>query len=131
MPRLAIALTLVLLVACASTSPLKGSRWLAEYIDGRGVIDRAQTTLEFLEDGKAGGRGGCNHWSGSITLKGEALSFGQMISTRMACSEALMDQESRFFAALRTVTAYRIENTKLLLLDSTGAVKASLDRQGP
>lgn len=44
----------------------------------------------------------------------------------MACPPAVMDQESRFLAALGAVTAFRAEGGKLLLLDQGGRVRVRL-----
>jgi heat shock protein HslJ len=83
--------------------------WLADDIGGRGVVDRAQTTLEFTEPGRVGGRAACNRYFGPVTLEGDAVSFGNVASTRMMCADALMDQEQRYFQALSA--AKRIEFT--------------------
>ncbi len=50
----------------------------------------------------------------------------------MACPPAVMDQESRFLAALGAATAFRAEGGKLLLIDQGGRVRvrlAALPRQ--
>ena len=96
--------------------------WLAEDIAGGGVIDTAQTTLILAEDGAVSGRGGCNSYGGKATVEQDKISFGQLVSTQMACPEALMDQESKFFEALGHATAFRIdaEQQKLFLLDEAG-----------
>ena len=67
---------------------LTGSRWLAEDIGGAGVIDMAQTTLVFAADGRAEGSGGCNHYSGPVSVEGDAIIFGHIDSTRKASSTA-------------------------------------------
>jgi len=48
----------------------------------------------------------------------------------MACPEAVMDQESRFLAALELVRRWRVEATGLLhLLDENGVTIIRLSRQ--
>ena len=37
----------------APPARLAGTAWLAEDVDGKGVVDRAQSTIEFIDD-KAG-----------------------------------------------------------------------------
>ncbi len=97
--------------------------WLAEDILGGGVIDNAQTTLTIAEDGAVSGRGGCNSFGGTARISGETIEFGQLISTQMACAEALMNQEQKFFDALGRAASFRLvpEERKLLLLDAEGA----------
>jgi putative lipoprotein len=97
-----------------------GGTWLAEDIDGAGGIDNAQSTLQFSTEGKVSGRGGCNRYGGTATLSGASVLFGDLFSTKMACAPALMDQETRFMAALQAVRSYRMETTRLVLVDATG-----------
>lgn len=119
----ASALLVCWLVVEATAGPAAPvGKWLAEDIDGGGVIDRLQTTLELRADGMVNGMGGCNRYAGSAQIDGDAIKFLPMGSTRMACSSAIMNQESRFHAALEKVRAWRIDEQKgkLLLLDKGG-----------
>ncbi|OEO30817.1 hypothetical protein VW23_019300 [Devosia insulae DS-56] len=109
----------------AAALPLAGA-WLAEDINGGGVIDYLQTTLEIAADGKVSGNGGCNRFSGSATIESDKITFGELASTMMACTEAAMDQEMKFHAALADARTYRIdaEQRKLFLSDTAGKVVA-------
>lgn len=97
-------------------------KWLAEDIDGGGVIDRLQTTLEIRDDGIVTGMGGCNRYAGSATIDGSAIKFLPMASTRMACSAAAMRQEAKFHSTLEKVRTWRVDQAqrKLVLLDKGG-----------
>ena len=94
-------------------------RWLAESIRGGGVIDRLQTVLEVGADGAISGTGGCNAMRGRATISGDTIIFGSIASTRKACSPAVMDQESKFFAALNDTQTWRVDpvRRKLILMD--------------
>lgn len=119
------ALLVSLLTVGARAGPAAPTgKWLAEDIDGGGVIDRLQTTLEIRADGIVTGMGGCNRYAGSANIDGSAIKFLPMASTRMACSAAVMRQESRFHATLEKVGAWRIDEQKrkLILLDKGGFV---------
>jgi heat shock protein HslJ len=119
----AVALLLSLLSFAASADPVSlPGKWLVEDIDGGGVIDRLQTTLEVSADGKVTGMGGCNRYAGSANIDGSAIKFLPMGSTRMACSPAVMKQEARFHSTLEKVTAWRVDQAqgKLVLLDKGG-----------
>jgi putative lipoprotein len=107
--------------AMANPKSLNG-RWLAEDIRRGGVIDGVQTMLEFNANSAISGIGGCNRFTGKVSVAGKNITFGPITSTRMACSSAVMYQEGKFFAALGDVRAWRIEATrrKLLLLDGNG-----------
>jgi putative lipoprotein len=97
-------------------------RWLLEDLRGAGVMDRLQSVLEIATDGRVSGSGGCNRMSGSATIDGARISFSPLAATRMACTPAAMDQESRFLAALGEVRRWEINqrHRKLALLSSDG-----------
>jgi putative lipoprotein len=132
---LAAVATLVLVASCsgpgetttAETTPpaLMGSTWLAEDIGGRGVIDRARTTISFEPEGRVAGSGGCNRYFGSVTIKGDAITFSEKLgATMMACAPALMDQERKFFDALAATRLYRFDDPghELVFLGEDGAL---------
>lgn len=111
-----------LLVACevSELPPSIDGNWLAEDIGGRGVIDRAQSTFAFNDQGGVSGSGGCNQFSGPVEKWGASLTIGPLVSTRRACAPALMDQEDRFLAALEAVRSYRFDGPFLLMEDEAG-----------
>jgi len=116
------------MAACATAAPT--GKWLAEDIDGGGVIDRLQTTLEIRDDGIVTGTGGCNRYAGSAIIRGRSIKFLPLASTRMACSTAAMRQESKFHATLEKVRSWRIDQRqrKLILLDDQGFEMMRLSR---
>jgi putative lipoprotein len=126
-----VALRLVRAAAAAEAAPtLVGGEWVAEDIGGRGVVDRAKTSLAFTAEGKVSGSGGCNRIAGNYTLAGETIAFGQMISTMMACAPAVGEQEQRFMRVLGQAKRWRITpEGKLELLDPAGVRLARLARQ--
>jgi heat shock protein HslJ len=103
---------------------LIGTSWLAEDLGGRDVVDDAQTTITFDAEDQAAGFGGCNRYFGPITIKGSAISFGNLAATKKACEPALMDQEQRFFETLAETRSYRIEDLghTLVFLGEDGAM---------
>ena len=102
-------------------SSLSGTYWWVEDIDGQGVIDRSHTTIGFLEENRLAGDGACNRYTGAWQQNGNRLEFGPLASTRRACPEAIMGQDSRFHAAMARVVAFRVAATGLLyLLDDEG-----------
>ena len=56
--------------------------------------------------------------------------FGPIISTKMACAPAIMDQESHFLSALADTRLWRIDETrdKLILVDAHGMTVLRLVR---
>lgn len=109
-----------------ATSPV--GRWVAETIGDSPVSDGTRSTLEINNNGTAGGKGGCNSFRGSVTIDGSEIAFSGIASTMMACDRAVMDQERRFFAALRNARRFRLEGepVKLVLLDGAGSAVATL-----
>jgi putative lipoprotein len=122
------------LAACSLVRPdspkvdLRGA-WVAEDIDGAGVIDNAQSTLEFTANGRVAGRGGCNRYGGSVKTSGDSILMSEIFSTKMACAPALMDQETRYLAALQAVRSYRMEGPTLVLVDATGKPRLRFSRE--
>jgi len=113
------------LTGCGTTGPatatsaggldLVGTRWLAEDIGGKGVIDMLQSTLEFESNTRALANGGCNNAFGNVTFDGDHIEFGAFGMTMRACSEAVSNQESSFFAALGETRRYRLDTYSDLL----------------
>ncbi|MGE0241223.1 MAG: YbaY family lipoprotein [Parvibaculaceae bacterium] len=119
------------LVKSASAAPLApGGRWRAEAIRNRGVAPDFTASIEIAADGKVTGTGGCNRISGKATVAGAHMSFGPIISTKMACAPSVMDQESNFLAALADTRLWRIDETrdKLILVDAHGVTVLRLAR---
>ena len=106
--------------ASMAASPPPAGPWFIEYIEDRPVIDRSPANIEFGEDGQVSGSASCNRFTGSYESAGGGLSIGPLATTRMACIDALGEQEQRFLAAISQVSQWSIENGLLLLSDETG-----------
>ncbi len=89
---------------------------VAEDIAGAAASGEAPITLQLGADGNASGRGGCNGYGGPYTPAGDALRFGPLAATKMACAPALMDQEQRYFDTLAQVARYAVADDGALLL---------------
>ncbi|TWU42666.1 META domain-containing protein [Novipirellula artificiosorum] len=112
----------------AARMDLAGTNWLVEDIAGRGVIDRAQTTIEFSEDGTVSGNTAVNRYSGKVSIKGDSIDFGPLITTRRAGPPAVMDQEQKFLAAMERVKRVRVDENGLLHFggeDGEAVIRAS------
>jgi heat shock protein HslJ len=109
---------------------LGGSRWIATMINnGRGgvasLVEGTSVTAEFGTDGRVGGSGGCNRFSGEYTLEGNDLAIGPVASTRMAClePEGVGEQESAYFAALAHAASWSFREDRLQLRAADGALQ--------
>jgi putative lipoprotein len=94
---------------------LLGTSWRLADLAGFGLAPRVETTLEFFEPGRAGGRGGCNRYTGDVTIDGARISFGATVATQMACEKPAMDQETRYLRALGLAERFEIDEDTLLI----------------
>jgi heat shock protein HslJ/phosphoglycolate phosphatase-like HAD superfamily hydrolase len=97
-------------------------KWLAKEIDGSGVLDNAQSTLEVRDDGSVAGDSAVNRYNGKATINGQKIKFDPLAMTRRAGPPALMDQETRFMKALGRIDSFHVNDTTLNMLDSDGNV---------
>jgi len=105
------------------TEALENTYWKLTRLGDRPVrvlVDHREAHLVLQkEEGRAVGTGGCNRVGGGYELADVRLTFGDMMSTRMACPE-IMEQEYAFLQALAAVASWRIEGQHLELLDADG-----------
>ena len=138
--RLAIAIVLVAtLAACggggSTSNPLAGTKWkMQDYAGPTGfvtVLKGAVPTIEFGEDDQVSGTGGCNDFTGTYTVDGEALTFGPLAATMKACSEpdGVMEQETAFMGLLQSAAGYKLDGGQLQILNDQGHVVILLNRQ--
>ncbi len=97
------------------SSLLVGEQWTVTEVRGR-PITQSPPTMTFLRAGRVSGTTSCNRYSGPYRLGGEGLSFGPMVSTKMACVEPRMTQESAFLQALTTITRFEVSTAGVLRL---------------
>ena len=86
-----------------------------------GLLAGAEITLA-LEGGTALGSAGCNTYQAAYTLDATSLAFEKLTFTEMACltPESVMEQEGRYLALLRDVTAYHVYGGQLWLVTDDG-----------
>jgi heat shock protein HslJ len=111
--------------------PLVGTTWTLTTIASgdavSSVLMGTEVTTGFTADGTVSGSAGCNRYSGSYTWTGDQLSFSPLASTKMACADEVMAQETVFLAAMEQVASYGIEGSQLRLLDDSGALLLGFD----
>jgi heat shock protein HslJ len=100
-----------------------GITWVAEDIDGRGVMDTLQSQLRVVSATEVAGLAGCNQYTGTLAVTDRGFRIGPLASTRKMCPPAIMDQEERFLRALENVQRARTQNGLLYLLDADGSVR--------
>jgi heat shock protein HslJ len=87
-------------------------------------------TADFKQDGTLSGNAGCNGYTTTYTLGGDAMTIKPAASTRKACAEpdGVMQQESAYLAALDTVASYDLAGEQLTLMRSDGTIAVMLTR---
>jgi len=86
-----------------------------EDIKGGGVLDNSQATLAFPKAGNVAGNGSCNRFFGPTEIKGDANKLGPLASSRMACPEAVMNQEAAYLKALQAAERFEWKDPYLLI----------------
>lgn len=120
---LTAAFLIAALAACATPPPpqapaasiqLAGTGWLR--IDDENANPHG-ATLDF-EAARASGYTGCNRWFAAVTQTGDALRFGDVGMTRMACQTPMQrDTERSFLSVLERTRYARFDQDALVLLD--------------
>lgn len=128
----AALLTLAAAACAAPAAPspaanyLAGTRWVMIFPDDY-APDEAPPTISFEHD-RATGFAGCNRWFASVTHDGEALRFGDVGTTRMACPAGAMSVERAFIADLGATRYSHYDQHVLVLLDERQVVIARYER---
>lgn len=124
---LLILLTFVLAVsACTaqtgeSSTSLTGSWKLTSYgavTSPTPAVANTEAGLTFKEDGTVTGNSGCNGLGGDYTIKGDQVTFGQIVSTLMACDDPRMAQEEAVHKVLTDTSTFKIEGNTLTLTNN-------------
>jgi len=100
-----------------------GTQWQLEaFVTGdaaSSLIVDTSITLELREDGGAGGRA-CNTYRTTYTMEDTRITFGPINSTRMACQQDIMAQETAYLRALESATGYEIVGDQLVITHAEG-----------
>jgi heat shock protein HslJ len=119
------------LASSKAPADVAGGAWTLVAVEGEPVPTDAGIHLDFLEDGRVAGSGGCNRFSGSYVPGGDHLAFSPLAATRMACPVPLMERERAFFAAMeRVASVSRHTPETLILADADGTVVLEFRRRG-
>ena len=124
----------LLVFDAAPRNPLLG-KWT---VDSYGVPP--STVVAVLPDteidvvfgiGTVGGFAGCNSFSGTYGTNGTVVRISRLATTRMACDEAVMEQETAFLEALQGAALVESRGSTLNLTDRKGGIVVALARPMP
>ena len=115
----------------AAERSLQEAYWKAVELGGAVVpspFGAREPHLLFQPDGRVSGADGCNSITGSYSVKDQALTFGQLAGTQMACAGTI-EGEQRFRSALTGTSHWRITGNRLELMDPSGKPLAVFEGQ--
>jgi len=123
--------SILLVFDAAPVNPLLGSWVVDSYVDASGAqvapLEGTGLTAVFRFV-KVGGSAGCNTFDGPYTTNGAVAVIGPLATTRMACAEDVMAQETSFLAALQGVGLVAQRAGAVELQDRSGGILVALSR---
>jgi putative lipoprotein len=79
------------------------------------AVEGVEAGLTFNEDGTVSGTSGCNGLGGDYSVEGNQITFGEFVSTLMACDDPIMAQEEVAHKVLTGTAIYAIEGDRLTI----------------
>jgi heat shock protein HslJ len=112
-----VALFAAAAVGCAQHQPLPqvelgGSSWQLDMMGEQPALP-PRPMLAFDGAGNVAGKASCNRYSAPVTITGDAITFGPIAATRMACGDAIDAREAAYFARLGTATRFDVSGSIL------------------
>ncbi len=108
---------------------LTQSKWQLFSMNGQKAYAKEGSSIPTLafdaEKMSVSGNSGCNSFSGGFTAEKDALSFGNLATTRMMCAD--MKMETDFIAAITKTAKFSMYEGKLVLHDAEGKQLMSFD----
>lgn len=105
---------------------ITGISWRPVTVGSAAIPEDSGIFILFEVDGSITGHGGCNRFSGSLEKSDSGIGVGQLASTRMACSDEIMNRELAFMEAVQQTTDFSSDGNRANLLDSEGNVIVTL-----
>jgi heat shock protein HslJ len=121
--------TPTLIYSAGAANPLEGEWNVTGYNNGKEAVVSpvSETTLTATFTGdQVSGSAGCNDYSGPYTLDGDKVAIGPLVTTRKACEQPSMDQETQFLTALQTPSTVEQNGGIITLRAASGATQVTL-----
>ncbi|MFI5198831.1 MAG: META domain-containing protein [Candidatus Limnocylindrales bacterium] len=123
--------SVLLVFDAAPANPLLGSWLVDSYATAPGSVSAVlpgSTLTAVFRLRSVAGSSGCNTYDGRYTTNGNVVAITQLATTRLACPEPVMGQETAFLAALQGVARIETRGPTLLLEDRNGGISVALVR---
>lgn len=118
MRRLVVLIGLAAVIGCGDEDDGGAAVGASSFEDVPWMIASGPSAT--FADGTVAGSTGCNRFTASYTVDGDALEIGTAASTRMACEPPFAAAERRFLAALDRVAGWETAGGELVLSDADG-----------
>jgi heat shock protein HslJ len=120
----------------ASGRELIGTQWELNSFGPQGselaVADGAHVTLAFTGETEVGGTDGCNTFDGEYEAKFGGLSFRNLTSTRVVCTDKnLLHQQMEYLQALSKTDRYEVQGNQLTIWYGQGRYTLIFTRSQP
>lgn len=119
--------------AAQTPASLEGEWEITGYLVGSGEtaavtspIVGTQPTITFGPDGVVSGTAGCNQFSGGYGIEGHDITIGPLMSTMMACEDALMEQEAAVMRALEGAATWSVSGETAELRGEEDTIQVTL-----
>ena len=112
-----------------ATSPptLAGTQWTIASLNGAAPAAQRKAEIRFSED-RISGNAGCNSFGGGYAVADNVMTATRLVSTKMACPEPGMAQESAVFEILaQPVTMTWQSDGSLMLNGDAGTMTLTPD----
>jgi heat shock protein HslJ len=119
--KILMMIGLVLSACSAADASLVGSWKLTAYgpeSSPSPAVTGSEAGLTFNDDGTVTGTSGCNGLGGEYTVEGDQITFGEFVSTLMACDDPIMVQEGAMHQVLNGTATYKIDSNTLTLINN-------------
>ncbi|MBV6397529.1 MAG: hypothetical protein HFACDABA_03143 [Anaerolineales bacterium] len=87
------------------------------------------TSITFGTDGQVNGNVGCNLFGGGYEISGTQITFAPLRSTRMACMDAVGEQENAILAAFAETANFSLDGDLLTIVSADGSSLVTLARK--
>ena len=104
---------------------VEGSWMVTGFLDDSAMVSPSASsgiTVAFGPDGRTGGQGGCNDYTGPYGVSGDQIFVGPLVSTTRSCGEALDAQEQAYLDAVQQAYTWIIDGETLELRGYDDAV---------
>jgi len=96
-------------------SLLVNRQWYLKAIENTNAVPGSEPTAYFSSGGTLTGYTGCNNYTGRFTANGDQITITQLSSSKAACPEPQLTQETAFLQGLSQAQKFSVSDTKMQL----------------